>query len=82
MMSQAQVRHGTKRSTNLTLPEALVEEARSLDINLSEAAAEGIAAAIRRARDERWKERNREAMESWNGLVAREGLPLEDLRLF
>jgi antitoxin CcdA len=73
---------GLKRSTNLTLPSRLVRDARQLGINLSAAAADGIARAVAKARDQQWVERNRGAMASYDAFVEREGLLLEDLRTF
>jgi antitoxin CcdA len=73
---------GSKRSTNLTLRNSLVQEARLFDINLSAAAEDGIERAVAKARDQQWIERNRAAMESYDAFVEREGLLLEDLRTF
>jgi antitoxin CcdA len=73
---------GGKRSTNLTLRQSLVEEARALDVNLSQAAEDGIARAVTLARDEQWVRRNREAMASYDAFVAEHGLILADLRVF
>jgi antitoxin CcdA len=75
-------RSGGKRSTNLTLRESLVQEARALDINLSLAAEDGIARAIAKARAEQWVARNRGAMASYDAFVEKEGLILGDLRTF
>lgn len=75
-------RTATKRSTNLTLRESLIQEARTLDINLSQAAEDGIARAVAKARDKQWIERNRAAMASYDAFVEKEGLILEDLRTF
>lgn len=71
-----------KRSTNLTLPASLIQEARALDINLSAAAADGIVRAVARAKAAQWVDRNRPAMASYDAFVEREGLLLEDLRAF
>jgi antitoxin CcdA len=71
-----------KRSTNLTLRESLVQEAKALDINLSLAAEDGIARAVAKARDEQWIERNRGAMASYDAFVEKEGLILGDVRTF
>lgn len=73
---------GAKRPTNVTLPEALVREAKALGVNLSRAAEQGLAAEVAQVRARQWVQRNRAAMDSWNDYVARNGLPLGDLRLF
>lgn len=67
-----------RRPTNISLPEALVAEAKALDVNLSRACEAGLAAAVKAERERRWKEENREAMESWGGIH----LPLARHRQF
>jgi antitoxin CcdA len=65
-----------RRATNVTLPEALLREARALDINLSQACERGLVAEVAATRRRRWIEENRAAMEAWNEHVATKGLPL------
>jgi antitoxin CcdA len=65
-----------KRSTNPTLRENLVQEARALHINLSLAAEEGIARAVAKAADARRVEPNRAATASYEAFVEKEGLIL------
>ncbi|TCZ63005.1 type II toxin-antitoxin system CcdA family antitoxin [Roseicella aquatilis] len=72
----------TRRPTNVSLPEALVAEAKALDVNLSRACEEGLAAAVRTERQRRWKAENRAAMESWADPLDRYGLPLARHRAF
>lgn len=71
-----------RKSTNLSLPSDMVEEARALGVNLSRAAEEGIAKALKAEREKRWKEENREAIEAANAWVEANGLPLEKHRMF
>ena len=71
-----------RRSTNVSLPERLVEEAKGLGINLSRACESGLAAAVKAERERRWLEENREALDSANTYVERHGLPLEMHRPF
>lgn len=71
-----------RRPTNVTLPEALLREARQLEINLSQACERGLAAAIAERRRESWLAANRGAMEAWNAHVAEHGLPLAAFRQF
>lgn len=71
-----------RRSTNLTIDADLLGEARTLKVNLSRAAEQGIAAAVKAEREQRWKEENREAIESSNRWVEEHGLPLEKYRQF
>ncbi len=72
----------TRRPTNVSLPEPLVEEAKALGVNLSRACESGLAAAVRAERERRWLEENRAALESWNEYVEKHGLPLAKYRQF
>ena len=71
-----------KRPTNVSLDGALVEEAKALGINLSQACEEGLAAAAKKERERRWLEENRAAIESHNQWVAKHELPLAKYRMF
>lgn len=73
---------GPKKPTNVSLNAALVEEARKLGINVSEACQAGLAAEVKQARETAWKEENRAAIESWNEYTRKHGLPLAKYRLF
>jgi antitoxin CcdA len=72
----------TRRPTSMTLDAALLDEARSLGINLSRAAEEGITAQVRAERARRWKEENAEAIAQYNRWIAENGVPLAGLRKF
>ena len=80
-LSKAGRRVGS-RATNLSLNSALLEEARTLGINISAAAASGLEQAVALRRAELWLEENRRALESSNEWMEANGLPLADLRLF
>jgi antitoxin CcdA len=71
-----------KRATNLSLNESLLATARALDINISRAAEQGVAAAIARRRAEQWQVENAAALESSNAFVESRGLPLARHRPF
>lgn len=71
-----------RKSTNVTLTVALVEEAKTLGVNLSQAAEVGVADAVARKRTELWLAENREALESSNAYVEAQGLPLARYRNF
>jgi antitoxin CcdA len=73
---------GPRRATNVTLPEALLQEAKALGVNLSQACERGLTAEVEALRRRRWLEENREAMAAWNAHVAEHGLPLESFRTF
>ncbi len=72
----------TRKPTNLSLDEDLVSAARALNVNVSRAAEEGIARAIRAERERRWREENAEAVRQSNDYVEKHGLPLAPHRQF
>jgi antitoxin CcdA len=71
-----------RRPTNVSLDRALVEEARAVGINLSQACERGIAEQLAKTKAERWVTENREALASSNAFVEAYGLPLADHRRF
>ncbi len=70
----------TRRATNVTLPAALLTEARALGLNISQACERGLKAEIARFYAARWLEENGEAIASSNEFVERHGLPLSEFR--
>ena len=84
-METTSVRNETpsiRRATNLSINTNLLAEARALEINVSRAAEDGIAEAVRKESARRWKEENREAVEGWNKWIEENGLPLARYRQF
>ena len=71
-----------KKPTNLSIDDSVLREARALNINLSRAAENGVRAAIREAKENRWKSENTDAIESSNSFVDKHGLPLDKYRPF
>lgn len=71
-----------RKPTNLSLDTSLIGEAKALSVNLSQAAEAGVRAAVAKAKAERWKAENVEAMDGYNRWVAENGLPLEKFRMF
>jgi antitoxin CcdA len=71
-----------KRATNISLRADLIEEAKRLDINISQACERGLEEQVARSRAEQWLEENREAIESSNAWVEKHGLPLARYRQF
>jgi antitoxin CcdA len=72
----------TKRATNLTIDPALLDEARSLNINLSATFEASLRDAVRARKAAQWLEENRAAIQSSNEWVEKHGLPLEKYRQF
>lgn len=72
----------TRRATNVTLPESLLNDAKALRINISQACERGLAAELARVRREVWLAENRAAMDAWNAHVETNELPLARFRSF
>ena len=70
----------TLKATNISLGAALLSEAKSLSINISQAAEAGIARAVAEKHAKLWLEANRAALESSNAYVEKNGLPLARYR--
>ncbi|HTU10042.1 MAG TPA: type II toxin-antitoxin system CcdA family antitoxin [Allosphingosinicella sp.] len=71
-----------KRATNVSLRSDLIEEAKQLGINISEACEQGLEKEVARTRAEQWLKENRAALESSNAYVEKHGLPLARYRQF
>ncbi len=55
-----------KKRVNLTIPESLLDEAREFGVNLSGGATAGIAAAVKKAKEEEWLRENWDAIQAYN----------------
>ena len=72
-----------RRSTKVTLDSDLIEEARSMDIDLSRAAEAGIARAVAgKKAAQQFAEEYADVVRSNNEYVAKHGLPLRKYRSF
>jgi antitoxin CcdA len=71
-----------RKATNVTLDPQTLARARELKINLSEAAEQGVTAAISKKMAELWTRENHAALESSNVYVEKLGLPLAKYRNF
>lgn len=67
-----------KRATNLSLDKELLKDAKALGVNISAAAEQGVRQALRDA----WLTENRASMKAWDEWVEKNGLPLEEYRMF
>jgi antitoxin CcdA len=72
----------TKKPTNLSLDQALLLEAKSFGVNLSQAAEVGVKQAVAAAKAAHWKQENAKALQSSNTWVEQNGLPLQQYRNF
>lgn len=75
-------RSTVRRPTNLSLNGDLLSQARDPRINISRAAEEGIAQAIRAEQERLWRMENAQAIADANAFVEKRGLPLARYRKF
>ena len=71
-----------RKAANLSIDASVLADAKALDINVSRAAEAGISEAVRAEKGRRWLQENREALESSNAWVDKNGLPLAKYRQF
>ena len=81
-MRPTPLQYGARKPTNVTLDEALLAEAKALNINISKAAEAGLAQAVSLRREQCWLAENQAALESSNAYVEAHGLPLARHRAF
>ena len=62
-----------KRAVNLSIDSGLLEDARSLGVNLSQFLEQNLREALRKHREQAWREHNREAIRQYNESVAERG---------
>lgn len=62
-----------RRPVSLTLRDDLMREAKTLKLNASRAAEEGIEQAVKKAKEAAWLEENRDAIAAYNERIARDG---------
>lgn len=73
-MRMATPAHARKTATNLSLRADLVRRAKALGLNLSEVLDAALEQAVKEAEGRSWLEENREAIEEYNALVAKQGV--------
>jgi antitoxin CcdA len=71
-----------KRPTNISLNRRLLEEAKALGVNVSQACERGLEAQVAEAKARRWLAANQGALESSNAFADAHGLPLARYRRF
>ncbi|HST36428.1 MAG TPA: type II toxin-antitoxin system CcdA family antitoxin [Allosphingosinicella sp.] len=80
MNSPARKISPSKRATNVSLRSDLIDEARGLGINISEACERGLTDEVARSRREAWLAENMPALEAWNEWVRENGIPYAEYR--
>lgn len=80
--AETRVAKGNRRPVNVSLPATLVERAKALGINLSQACEAGLSEQVEREEVRQWKADNREWIESHRRWVEDNPLPFAKYRLF
>jgi antitoxin CcdA len=63
-----------KRAVNVSIDEEILMQAKASGLNLSQTLEDALRAALREKQIKEFKEKNREAIESYNRFVAKHGL--------
>ncbi len=71
-----------KTSVNLSINADLLAEAKALGINLSALCEAALEVEVKRLREAKWLEENREAMDAYNAVVREHGLFGDTFRRF
>ena len=74
-------RQPKKRAVNLFVDVELLDEARRMNINISETLEQRLRGLVRAEQERRWLQENREAIASINAFIDRHGLLADRLRL-
>ena len=71
-----------KRPTNLSLNGKVLDMARELGMNISQTVDALLAEEVQRRYWARWNQQNKEAIDTYNARIERDGLPLAKYRTF
>jgi antitoxin CcdA len=71
-----------RKATNITLPMDVYEQAKKLGLNLSRACEQALRGAIRAEQERRWAVEHAAFIEAHNAFVEKNGLPLDEHRMF
>lgn len=71
-----------KKATNITLSSDVLNQAKALGINISQACDQFLRDLVTREQEQRWQAENAEFIAAYNASVERDGLPLDAWRTF
>jgi antitoxin CcdA len=74
--------YGPKRATNLSVNAELLEQAKTLQINLSATLERALTEEVRARKRQQWLEENREAIAAYNAHIEEHGVWSDGLRAF
>jgi len=75
-------REASRKPTSLSVNSDLLEKARELGVDVATTLEEALASEVHKRQREAWLEENRQAIEAYNELVARDGVFSTGLRGF
>lgn len=73
---------GPKKSANLSINAELLQQAKRMNINLSQTLEQHLAEIVRQAQRDQWLAENRDALEAYNRRVESRGVFSDGLRRF
>ena len=82
MHTQIPVPRRRKKAANLSIDRDLLEQARRLNLNLSQVLEAGLSESIRQHERGQWLRKNRAALDAYNELVEKHGVFSDGLRSF
>jgi antitoxin CcdA len=82
MRMTSAAKQAPRRATNVSLRADLIDQARILDINISQACEVGLVGEVKRAREARWLAENLPALEAWNDWTRENGIPYAEYSQF
>jgi antitoxin CcdA len=62
-----------RRPVNLTIRQDVLDQAKALNLNASQAGEAGIMTAVKRAKEEQWRQDARSAIEAYNERIDKSG---------
>ena len=71
-----------KRAVNMTIDSATLDLAKKIGMNVSKTVDAFLKDEVKRRYWEQWNEQNKEAIDSYNARITKEGLPLAKCRSF
>ena len=82
MLTRTGVARVRKKAANLSVDGALLDDAKRLNLNLSQVFEAGLSAAIRQRQREKWLKDNRAALDAYNAHIEADGVFSDGLRSF
>ena len=82
MLTKARGVRARKKAANLSVNQTLLEQARDLNLNLSQVFEASLNEAVRQRQREEWLRNNRAALQGYNEHIEKDGVFSDGLRSF